>query len=117
MVQLLVSVDDEDVHRSHFVARGASTGSRPTERYLELFDNIRRIHGYLMSMAEEHGVPVVRSFSLDTTLVEVIDLVVSEAVRNVPEAREPSDLPVVGGATTRRNGVERTNRNEVPHER
>lgn len=108
VVQLLISVDDEDLHRSHFLHRGASTGSRPSERYLEFFDNIRRIHGYLMSMAEEHRVPVVQSYNLDATLVEVIDLVVTEAVRNVPEANEPSDLPVVGGTPTRRNGVERT---------
>ncbi|MGH9117038.1 MAG: zeta toxin family protein [Acidimicrobiales bacterium] len=108
VVQLLVSVDDEDLHRSHFVLRGATTGSRPSGRYLEFFDNIRRIHGYLMSMAEEHSVPVVQSYNLDATLVEVIDLVVTEAVRNVPEANEPSDLPVVGGPHARRNGDKRT---------
>jgi 2-phosphoglycerate kinase len=117
VVQLLVSVDDEDLHRSHFVIRGATTGSRPSERYLEFFDNIRRIQGYLMSMAEEHGVPVVQSYNLDTTLGDIIDLVVSEAVRNVPEANEPSDLPVVGGQHDRRNGVARTTQKRGTDER
>ncbi|MGH9244962.1 MAG: zeta toxin family protein [Acidimicrobiales bacterium] len=105
VVPLLISVDDEDLHRSHFVLRGATAGSRPSDRYLENFDNIRRIHQYLMSMADEHDVPVVQSYNLDTTLVEVIDLVVTEAIRNVPEASDTSDLPVVGEAAARPAGA------------
>jgi 2-phosphoglycerate kinase len=116
VVQLLITVGDEDLHRSHFVLRGATTGSRPSERYLEFFDNIRRIQGYLVSMADEHEVPVVQSYNLDATLVEIIDLVVQQAVRAVPEATEPSDLPVVGG-TIRRNGVVRTTEKRGTHER
>jgi len=95
VVPLLISVDDEDLHKSHFVLRGAAALTRPSERYLEHFGNIRKIHDYLRRMAEDHGVPIVPSFSLDTTLSTVIDLVVQHAIRAVPDAADKSDLPVV----------------------
>jgi 2-phosphoglycerate kinase len=84
VVQLLVTVDDEEQHRSHFLLRGQESASRPPERYLEFFDNIRKLHGYLTSMAVEHDVPLVPSYNLDATLSNVIDLVVQRALRAVP---------------------------------
>jgi hypothetical protein len=65
-------------------------------------------------MAAEHAVPVVPSFSLDVTLSTVIDHVVSEAIRTVPEAHEPIDLPVVDTAP---GSPPKKQRNEVPDER
>ena len=85
VVPLLITVEDEDLHRSHFLLRGASASTRPSERYLEHFENIRKIQEYLCRMASEHGVPVVPSYSLDATLSTVIDLVVHQAIRAVPE--------------------------------
>ena len=66
-------------------ARGQDAVLRPGERYLDHFTNIRKLHKYLKSMALQHGVPVVPSYSLDATLSHVIDLVVSEAFRAVPD--------------------------------
>jgi 2-phosphoglycerate kinase len=97
VVPMVIAVDDPELHRSHFVLRGATSTNRPSERYLAQFANIRKIHDYLTSMAYEHEVPVVRSYSLDTTLSKVIDLVVTHAIRAVPHASEPSDLPVIRG--------------------
>jgi 2-phosphoglycerate kinase len=95
VVPLVISVDDAELHRSHFVLRGATTANRPSERYLTHFENIRKIHDYLRSMADEHRVPVVSSYSLDATLTTVIDLVVTAALRSAPDAAGASDLPVV----------------------
>ncbi len=83
VVPLLVTVDDEELHRSHFVARG--TTQRPPDRYLAAFPSIRKLHRYTRSMALQHGVPVVPSYNLDATLSHVIDLVVQQAFRAVPE--------------------------------
>jgi 2-phosphoglycerate kinase len=84
VVSLVVTVDDEELHRSHFQVRGQSTRSRPGDRYVALFDNIRKQQRYVKSQALQHGVAVVPSYNLDATLSQVIDLVVNEAIDAVP---------------------------------
>jgi len=89
-VQLVVTVDEEEAHRSHFLRRARETRHRPPERYLEHFDNIRKLQRYVKSLALQHGVFAVPSYSLDATLSKVIDLVVAQAFEAVPS--EPSPI-------------------------
>jgi len=84
IVPMLVTVDDEESHRSHFLMRAHESRNRPSERYLDFFDNIRKLQKYLKSMALQHGVPLVPSYNLDATLSQVIDLVVGRAIDAVP---------------------------------
>jgi 2-phosphoglycerate kinase len=84
-VPLIITVEEEDVHRSHFAARGADHGGRPAPRYLEGFDNIRRIQRYIKSQALSHGVPVVPNYSFDRSLAAVIDLVMERATEWVQQ--------------------------------
>src|SRR3954454_14277375 len=84
IVPMLVTVDDEEAHRSHFLMRAHESRNRPSERYLDFFDNIRKLQKYLKSMALQHGVPLVPSYNLDATLSQVIDLVVGRAIDAVP---------------------------------
>ena len=93
VVPLVVTVDDEELHRSHFQVRGQSTRSRPGDRYVALFDNIRKQQRYVKSQALQHGVAVVPSYNLDATLSQVIDLVVNEAIDAVPSDTRPNDTP------------------------
>jgi 2-phosphoglycerate kinase len=86
VVQFIIAVDDEEAHRSHFLARGHESRSRPSDRYLEFFDNIRKIQRYVKSLALERNVPIVHSYSLDATLAQVIELVVSRAMQGIPSA-------------------------------
>lgn len=79
MVQLVVAVDDEALHRSHFYVRGSEARARPVDRYLRNFANIRKIQKYIRSLALQHGVPIVPHYHLDATLASIIDLVISQA--------------------------------------
>jgi 2-phosphoglycerate kinase len=79
VVQLVVTVDDEDLHRSHFYVRAHESRARPVERYLHHFSNIRRIQKHIKSLAMQHQVPIIANHSLDATLASVIELVVSKA--------------------------------------
>ena len=95
VVPMVVTVDDEELHRSHFAIRALETGNRPRERYLDFFDNIRKLQKYIKSLALQHGVPIVPSYNLDATLSQVIDLVVGEAINAVPkEAVVPKQAAV-----------------------
>jgi len=85
LVPFVVTIDDAELHRSHFMQRGRES-HRGTNRYLRSFDNIRKIQQYVKSLAMEHDTPIVASYNLDATLSQVIDLVVSAAV----QAAEPT---------------------------
>ena len=73
---MIISVDDEDLHRGHFVVRGRDTPTRPLDRYQRGFANIRKVQKYIKSQALSHGVPVIPNYSLDQAIGAVIDLVV-----------------------------------------
>lgn len=79
-VPVVITVEDEEVHRSHFVARSMDSSSRPFDRYLKGFENIRKVQKYIKSQALSHGVPVIPNYSLDQALAAVIDLVVEKAI-------------------------------------
>lgn len=80
VVPSVLSIEDELFHRSNFTARGQDS-RRPHQRYLERFDQIRRIQEELLARARATGVPVVRSFALDATVDRVTSLVVDRVTR------------------------------------
>jgi 2-phosphoglycerate kinase len=90
VVPLVVTVDEADIHRSHFLQRAREARNRPSERYLELFDNIRKMQRYVKSLALQHGVPIVPSYNLDATLSQIIELVVGQAIDAVPAEAVPA---------------------------
>ncbi len=98
VVPLVVTVDETDVHRSHFLQRAREARNRPAERYLELFDNIRKMQRYVKSLALQHGVPIVPSYNLDATLSQIIELVVGQAIEAVPAEGEGDEPPSPGAA-------------------
>ena len=81
IVQVVIVVDDEDLHRSHFHVRAHDTRNRPAERYLAHFDNIRIIQSHIRSRAEALGIPVVSHETMDAGLTAVIEYVIDAAVR------------------------------------
>jgi 2-phosphoglycerate kinase len=91
---LVITVDDEHIHRSHFVARAQDARRRGHERYLESFDDIRKIQQYIAALAVEHGVSVVPSYSLDTTVARVMELVVSATTDQPGPRPAPTDVIV-----------------------
>jgi 2-phosphoglycerate kinase len=78
IVPLLVTVDDEELHRSHFHWR--SRDARPKDRYLSNFKKIRRIQKYMMTSALMRGVPIISHVALDATLMEIIDQVLTKVI-------------------------------------
>ncbi len=80
IVPLVVKVTDEKLHRSHFYIREVETqGTRPFLRYVEHFDNIRKIQDYIVHMSEVTGVKTVECVDLDSTVSEVVDYIINTA--------------------------------------
>lgn len=87
VVQLVIAVDDEDSHRSHFYIREVQTdGMRPFERYRANFSNIRLLGHYIEDLARERGIPVIVSHQLDLTVADVIEHIIDAAVEDEIEA-------------------------------
>jgi 2-phosphoglycerate kinase len=80
IVWIVVQVEDEALHRSHFFVRAHETRSRPVERYLAHFPEIRKIQKYIKSLALQHGVPIISNYNLDACIGSVIEHVVDKAV-------------------------------------
>jgi len=73
VVEAVLVVEDTDLHRAHFEARG---DRRPAERYVGRFDQIRHIQDYLAGKASAQGVAVIDNANIDEALGRVMDLVI-----------------------------------------
>ena len=72
LVEALVVVRDEELHRGHFSHR---PGTRPAERYLAAFDDIRALQAHLAARAEEAGAAIIDNENVDAALLRLIELV------------------------------------------
>jgi len=80
VVQCIVAIDDENLHRSHFWVRDISTeGVRPLDKYLDSLPQIRQIQDYLVERAHRHDVPVIVNDLLERAIGDVLDLVLRRA--------------------------------------
>ena len=73
VVEAVLVVEDEGLHRAHFEARG---DRRPAERYVARFDQIRLIQDHLTGKASARGVAVIDNANIDEALGRVMDLVI-----------------------------------------
>lgn len=80
VVQCMVAIEDENLHRSHFWVRDYATeGLRPLDKYLDSLPQIRQIQDYLVERAHRYDVPVIYNDSLDEAIGDVLDLVLRRA--------------------------------------
>lgn len=118
VVPLLIMVEDEALHRSHFYRRPRDTLSRPSTRYLNNFKKIRSLQKYMVTSALMRGVPVISHYDLDETLSQTIDQVLTrtlEVVERRPAiTRNDEKLPERAVQETGGNQAEgRTSRETV----
>jgi len=96
-VPVILTVEEEDAHRSHFAARAADHAGRSADRYHDRFDNIRRVQRYIKSQALSHGVPVIANYNFDRSLAAVIDLVMERATQRATGHRPRVTSGIEGG--------------------
>jgi 2-phosphoglycerate kinase len=87
VVQCIVAIEDENLHRSHFWVRDYATeGLRPLEKYLDALPQIREIQEFLVERARRHDVPVIVNDSHESAIGDVLDLVLRRADQLVTAA-------------------------------
>jgi 2-phosphoglycerate kinase len=85
-VFVVLSIDDEEEHIRHFHFRDEDS-ERPESRYLERFEDIRRLQEVIVARARRHGVPVIENEDADRAARTVADLVLDAAERSRTVAR------------------------------
>jgi len=76
----VLNIADETAHAQHFFFREAGT-QRPMAKYLDRFEEIRRLQCFLVMRAERTGVAVIENESADAATAAVAELVLSAAER------------------------------------
>jgi 2-phosphoglycerate kinase len=72
LVEALVVVQDPELHRAHFSLR---PGTRPAERYLTHFEDIRRLQDHLWERARSEKVAIIDNENVDAALARLMELV------------------------------------------
>lgn len=86
VIPLVVSVEEESMHKSHFYLREVETdGARAFERYKANFEQIRTVGKFIESRAEEQKVTVIKTEELDEAVVQVME----EISRRVIDGGDP----------------------------
>ena len=103
VVQLVITVDDEEAHRSHFYIREVQTdGNRPFEKYRENFGDIRVLGHYIEDLAAQHDTPIIHSHQFDRTVSETLEHILSAVMgERDATAGRPVATPRGKGAHTK----------------
>ncbi len=80
LIQAVLGVADPGVHRAHFLTRLERSPGRVPQRYLDHFQEIRRIERYLRRTADTAGTPVIEVAQLDDAIQTVVGMVVDELI-------------------------------------
>jgi 2-phosphoglycerate kinase len=74
ILPMVVVVRDKELHRGHFLVRDRDTdGRRPYQRYLENFEEIRKIQDFILSRAEQEATLIIDNLNIDDTVGLVVD--------------------------------------------
>lgn len=76
----VLKIEDEMEHAQHFFTRD-SGADRPMSKYLDRFDEIRRLQDLIVERAERERVAVIENESADAATAAVAELVLSAAER------------------------------------
>lgn len=85
-VFVVLSIADADEHVRHFRFRDEDS-ERPESRYLERFDDIRKLQELVVARAHRAGVPVIENEDADKAARTVADLVLDAAEQSRTVAR------------------------------
>jgi 2-phosphoglycerate kinase len=88
VVQCVLAIRDEEIHRTHFWSRDVdSDGVRPSDRYIEGLPEIRMIQEYLLERAARYDVPVIENERQRDAIAATMNLVLEAAERAAQASR------------------------------
>ena len=106
VLELILSVEDEDSHRANFSRRGEQSAQRRAEeRYAEHFLEIRMIHDFSVKRAKEEGVATLQMADLESSTDRALELVLSAALSEIEDSMEDSAEVAEASGEGEKSGV------------
>lgn len=87
-VPIVLSINDEKVHRSRFEIRHKGAKHRQADRYLSNFKNIRLLHNHFIETAVQLDIDIVDNTDFDDALDELVQIVINHLQTNLVIANE-----------------------------
>ncbi len=93
VVSLMLASMERATLRKQLKRRGREATERKATRYLEALDDIWELQSYLLSEADNSGIPIITNWHVDTTIREILNLVMAKVMKRYPpqESNPPWD--------------------------
>jgi 2-phosphoglycerate kinase len=82
LCRMVITTEDEDIHRERFNIRGQQASTRDAEKYLSNFDSIRKIQDFIVEQAIKHDVPVFDNKNFDQLVATIVEHLTAFVRRN-----------------------------------
>jgi 2-phosphoglycerate kinase len=87
VICLVVSTLDVETYRSRFTTRQRKARERDANKYLEHFEVILHLQNYILSEAEQLGIPIIDNVGFDAAVLSVTRSVISNLNRSLPASQ------------------------------
>jgi 2-phosphoglycerate kinase len=90
VVPLMLATMERDALRKQLKRRGREATRRKASRYLDGLDDIWELQSYLLSEADNSGIPIITNLHIDTTIREILNIIMAKIMKRYPpHASEP----------------------------
>ena len=81
VVPLMLATMERVALRKQLKRRGREATERKASRYLDHLDDIWELQSYLLSEADNSGIPIITNWHIDTTRGEILNLVMAKVMK------------------------------------
>jgi 2-phosphoglycerate kinase len=84
VVPLMLATLEKAALEKQLKRRGKEKSGRKASRYLEHLDDIWELQSYLLSEADNSGIPIITNGQIETTVREILDLIIAKVMKRYP---------------------------------
>jgi len=86
VIPVIVATMNKEVLRKRFLKRESEHSARRASRYIAHFDDIWELQTYLLSEADETGIPIINSGNTEEAIAEILEVISKIVVKQYGEA-------------------------------
>ena len=95
VVPLMLATREKKILRKQLIRRGREKTDRKASRYLEHLDDIWELQSYLLSEADNSGIPIITNWHIEETVREILNLISAKVMKRYPPRRPACRCPAM----------------------